>query len=131
MVLSIVGVSVVGQAILASYGLCFYLGVAYGPIHPIIPFLLLGIGVDDMFVIIQVSCLQPPILLVKKFFETGKTISAQALDNLSNEEKQLDIPERMARALKHAGVSITVTSVTDIAAFAIGATTVKYKLIGD
>ena len=53
-VLSIVGVSVVAQAILASYGLCFYLGVQYGPIHPIIPFLLLGIGVDDMFVIIQV-----------------------------------------------------------------------------
>uniref|UniRef100_A0A0P5P9V2 Patched domain-containing protein n=1 Tax=Daphnia magna TaxID=35525 RepID=A0A0P5P9V2_9CRUS len=98
-VLSIVGVSVVAQAILASYGLCFYLGVQYGPIHPIIPFLLLGIGVDDMFVIIQ------------------------ALDNLSNEEKQLPIPERMARAMKHAGVSITVTSVTDIAAFAIGATT--------
>lgn len=97
--LSIVGVSVVGQAILASYGLCFYLGVFYGPVHPTIPFLLLGIGVDDMFVIIQ------------------------ALDNLSNEEKQLPIPERMARALKHAGVSITVTSVTDIAAFAIGATT--------
>lgn len=47
----------------------------------------------------------------------------KALDNLSNEEKQLPIPERMARAMKHAGVSITVTSVTDIAAFAIGATT--------
>ena len=52
--LSIVGVSVVGQAILASYGLCFYFGVFYGPVHPTIPFLLLGIGVDDMFVIIQV-----------------------------------------------------------------------------
>lgn len=55
LVLSIMGVSVVGQAILASYGLCFYLGVLYGPVHPIIPFLMLGIGVDDMFVIIQVQ----------------------------------------------------------------------------
>lgn len=86
---------------MASYGLCFYLGVFYGPVHPIIPFLMLGIGVDDMFVIIQ------------------------ALDNLSAEEKLMPIPERMARALKYAGVSITVTSVTDIAAFAIGATTVR------
>ena len=55
LLLSIVGVSVVGQAILASYGLCFYFGVFYGPVHPTIPFLLLGIGVDDMFVIIQVT----------------------------------------------------------------------------
>lgn len=54
------GVSVVGQAILASYGLCFYLGVLYGPVHPIIPFLMLGIGVDDMFVIIQVRHLSSP-----------------------------------------------------------------------
>ena len=91
----------VGQAILASYGLCFYLGVFYGPVHPTIPFLLLGIGVDDMFVIIQ------------------------ALDNLTSDQKQRPIPERMALAMRHAGVSITVTSVTDIAAFAIGATTVR------
>lgn len=49
-----VGVSVVGVAILSSYGLCFYVGIFYGPVHPTIPFLLLGIGVDDMFVIVQV-----------------------------------------------------------------------------
>lgn len=55
LVLSVVGVSVVGVAILSSYGLCFYLGIFYGPVHPTIPFLLLGIGVDDMFVIVQVN----------------------------------------------------------------------------
>ena len=60
-----------------------------------------GIGVDDMFVIIQ------------------------ALEQLSPAEKALPVPERVAAALKHAGVSITVTSLTDILAFGVGATTVS------
>jgi predicted RND superfamily exporter protein len=53
--LSLLGVSVVGQSILASYGLCFYMGFFWGPIHPILPFLLLGVGVDNSFVIMQVT----------------------------------------------------------------------------
>ena len=66
---------------------------------PIIPFLLLGIGVDDMFVIVQ------------------------SLDNL--EARPGERPEeRVARALEHAGVSILVTSITDAATFFIGSTSV-------
>ena len=67
---------------------------------PIIPFLLLGIGVDDMFVIVQ------------------------SLDNL--EARPGERPEeRVARALEHAGVSILVTSITDAATFFIGSTSVS------
>lgn len=65
--MSVLGVSVVGQAIMASYGLCFYLGVFYGPVHPIIPFLLLGIGVDDMFVIIQVIFIHSFVINIDSF----------------------------------------------------------------
>ena len=39
----------------ASFGLCFYMGLFYADMHPMIPFLMLGIGVDDMFVIVKVS----------------------------------------------------------------------------
>lgn len=53
--LALLGVSVIGQAIFASYGLCFYMGFFWGPLHPVLPFLLLGIGVDNIFVIMQVS----------------------------------------------------------------------------
>ncbi len=53
--MSIVGVSSIGLATLAAYGVGFYLGVVYGILHPIIPFLILGIGVDDMFVIVNVG----------------------------------------------------------------------------
>ncbi|GLH15775.1 Protein of unknown function [Gryllus bimaculatus] len=53
--LSLLGVSVIGQSILASYGLCFYMGFFWGPLHPVLPFLLLGVGVDNIYVLVQVS----------------------------------------------------------------------------
>ncbi len=48
------GILVIGLALAASFGLCFYMQIFFADMHPIIPFLLLGIGVDDMFVIVQV-----------------------------------------------------------------------------
>ena len=41
----------------------------------------------------------------------------------------LSIADKMAVALKHAGVSVTVTSLTDVFAFGVGAVTVSYQLI--
>jgi Niemann-Pick C1 protein len=51
---SMMGILVIGLALAASFGLCFYMQIFFADMHPIIPFLLLGIGVDDMFVIVQV-----------------------------------------------------------------------------
>lgn len=65
-----------------------------------------GIGVDDMFVIVE------------------------SLRQLTPKERALPVEERIGLTLKHAGVSITVTSVTDIVAFAIGGSTVGlYSII--
>ncbi len=41
------------QGIAAAYGACSALGVFFSPMHNVLPFLLLGIGIDDMFVIVQ------------------------------------------------------------------------------
>ncbi|XP_071117818.1 NPC intracellular cholesterol transporter 1-like isoform X1 [Haliotis cracherodii] len=98
--LSLIGLFSVGLAILFAYGLATAFDVIYGPIQSIMPFLLLGIGVDDMFVIVE------------------------AWKNLTSEEQLLPLPQRVAVMMKHAGVSVTVTSVTDIVAFGIGASTV-------
>nr|SVE93817.1 EOG090X0BEK [Scapholeberis mucronata] len=98
--LSLTGIVSVAMAILVSYGLCSAFGVFYGPVHSILPFLLLGIGIDDMFVIVQ------------------------CWSNLNKEEMKRSLPVRIGITMKHAGVSITITSVTDFAAFAVGATTV-------
>ena len=46
------------------------------------------------------------------------------MDNLTLEEKRLPAYERVGLALKLAGVSITVTSITNMFAFLIGATSV-------
>ena len=51
--LGAMGISSVGLAILVSIGLCSLVGLDYGPMHSIIPCLLVGLGVDDMFVIVQ------------------------------------------------------------------------------
>ncbi|KAK9892442.1 hypothetical protein WA026_019895 [Henosepilachna vigintioctopunctata] len=45
-------------------------------------------------------------------------------DDLSPDQKKLPIPEILGLMLQHAGVSITITSVTDIIAFLIGSSTI-------
>ena len=41
----------------------------------------------------------------------------------------LSLPDQMGVALKHAGVSITITTVTDVFAFGVGALSVSYIVI--
>ena len=94
------GILCVGMSVLFSYGLSSLLGFFFGPVHNVLPFLLLGIGVDDMFVFVA------------------------AWDNLTTEEKKLPVSQKIALMTKHAGVSILITSLTDFAAFGVGASTV-------
>lgn len=52
----------------------------------------------------------------------------EAWNNLTELERCKDLKVKVAITMQHAGVSITVTSVTDFVAFAIGATTVRFLL---
>ena len=100
--LSVCGLVCIGMGISLALSLSSALGYFWTPMHPALPLLCLGIGIDDMFVIMQ------SVNNVKK---------DSSLRHLTTEEK-------IATALKHAGVSVTVTSVTDILAFGIGACTI-------
>ena len=84
----------------ASFGLMFLLGLEYNQTHHILPFIAIGIGIDDMFVIME------------------------CWHNQESEAGDCTIEERLGRTLRQAGVSVTVTSLTDVLAFGIGACTI-------
>ncbi|XP_065087008.1 NPC intracellular cholesterol transporter 1-like [Ochlerotatus camptorhynchus] len=103
-ILGSVGLLSVAMGFVAGSGIVSLLGVSYGPVHTCLPFLLMGLGVDDMFV--MMAC-------YRKIRDT---------------HADLPLPERMGLMLKHAGASITVTSLTDIVAFGVGSITVLPSL---
>lgn len=89
----------VGISTAAGFGLSSLVGLFFGPVHSLLPFILLGIGVDDVFVIVNA-------------FNRERKGSRSGEDNEA-------LAKRCARALARAGSSITVTSATDLVAFGI------------
>ena len=71
----------------------FAIGIPMSTVHTILPFMLLGVGVDDMFVV------------------------CNALDQVPD---SLPADKRFIIALSHSGPSITITSLTDALAFFFG-----------
>jgi hypothetical protein len=65
----------------------------------ILPFILLGIGLDDIFVLVR------------------------SVEEVNELHPNLPLPERFEKALNLGGMSITVTSVTNAAAFLFGSMT--------
>jgi Niemann-Pick C1 protein len=91
----------IGLSTAAGFGLSSAFGLFFGPVHSLLPFILLGIGVDDAFVI------------VNAFNRERRKGTKRTTE--TNE----DLAKRSSRALARAGASITVTSMTDLVAFAI------------
>jgi len=98
--ISLMGLASISMALFFSYGVCSLAGLPFGPLHNIIPFLLMGVGIDDMFVTVQ------------------------CFNNLSGEEKKAALYVQMGEAMSRAGTAITITSLTDFLAFMIGGTTI-------
>jgi len=100
------GLLTVGMAFVCGSGICSILKISYGPVHTSLPFLLMGLGVDDIFV--MMACY--------------RKIQADTRYNEKSPE------EKMGLMLQAAGASITVTSITDIIAFLVGAFTILPSL---
>lgn len=81
------------MATISAFGCCIYLGVDFIGINLAAPFLMIGIGIDDTFVM----------------------LAAWRRSSIKD-----DVPTRMAKTLSEAAVSITITSVTDMISFWIG-----------
>ena len=58
-------------------------------------------------------------------------VIVQCINNLKREADsgKWSLAERLGHGLRHAGVSITVTSATDVVAFAVGAVTVSSSTV--
>lgn len=97
----------VGGAFVVAVGLCSLFGVPYGPVHSSLPFMLMGLGVDDIFVMMASW--------------------EEVLSHESNRVKSVE--ERIGIMLSHAGAAISITSLTDVVAFIIGASTVNYFIL--
>lgn len=100
--MSLSAIFLVALSTVAGFGVASLAGLLYGPVHSVLPFVLLGIGVDDAFVIANA-------------FDREREGVARA------SEDDASLIKRGARALSRAGASITVTSLTDLVAFAISA----------
>ncbi|XP_075684833.1 patched domain-containing protein 3-like [Rhinoderma darwinii] len=87
------GVISSGLAVLSSFGLLLLCGVPFVITVGNAPFLILGVGVDDMFIM----------------------ISSWQQTKVKNK-----VEERMAETYAEAAVSITITTLTDVLAFYIG-----------
>nr|XP_045594269.1 patched domain-containing protein 3-like [Procambarus clarkii] len=94
--LGLLGIFSVLLSCCAAFGFVIYLGFEFIGINLVGPFLLLGIGMDDVFVM----------------------LAAWRRTRLQD-----SVPERMGQAFSDAAVGITITTVTEMVSFFIGAVT--------
>ncbi|XP_067870204.1 patched domain-containing protein 3-like [Heterodontus francisci] len=87
------GVVSAGLAVLTGFGLLLYCGMSFAINTANAPFLILGIGVDDMFIM---------------------------LSSWQKTKVHDKVEDRLAETYAEAAVSITITTLTDVLAFYIG-----------
>nr|XP_026650973.1 patched domain-containing protein 3 [Zonotrichia albicollis] len=90
------GVLSSGLAVLSSFGLLLFCGVPFVVTVANAPFLILGVGVDDMFIMI-----------------------ASWEQSLRKKEKS-NVKSLLAETYSEAALSVTITTLTDVLAFFIG-----------
>ncbi|XP_052550406.1 patched domain-containing protein 3 isoform X3 [Tympanuchus pallidicinctus] len=90
------GVLSSGLAVLSSFGLMMYCGVPFVATVANAPFLILGVGVDDMFILIS------------------------SWEQSSSKADKSDTKSRLAETYREAALSVTITTLTDVLAFFIG-----------
>ena len=100
--MGVVTILIVGLSYLGCMGAGAYLGLSNNQLNNNIPFLLLGLGVDDAFV------------LAAEFLKAAD----------EDREKKRTIEDYVIDTAKHGGISILITSATDALAFLVGAYTV-------
>ncbi|NWW16878.1 PTHD3 protein, partial [Falcunculus frontatus] len=90
------GVLSSGLAVLSSFGLMLFCGVPFVVTVANAPFLILGVGVDDMFIMIA------------------------SWEQSSRKKEKCSVKSLLAETYAEAALSVTITTLTDVLAFFIG-----------
>ena len=90
--LALGGTFSVGLGILAGFSLSMMIQTPFVRIVGILPFLVIGIGLDDMFIIV---------------------------DHLDRQDRHLKVSATVRQVMSGTGVTITMTTLTDLVAFAV------------
>ena len=90
------GVFAVALGILSGFGLAMWCRVPFISIVGVLPFLVLGIGIDDMFILV---------------------------DELDRQPRDMSLTEIIRAVMAHSGATVTMTTVTDLVAFAVSTST--------
>ena len=90
------GVFAVALGILSGFGLAMWCRVPFVSIVGVLPFLVLGIGIDDMFIIV---------------------------DELDRQPRDMSTTEKVKAVMSHTGATVTMTTMTDLVAFAVSTST--------
>ncbi|CAB3410557.1 unnamed protein product [Caenorhabditis bovis] len=95
-ILSLLGVSNAGMGIASAMGLMTYLGIQYNDIIAVMPFLVVAVGTDNMFLIVA---------------------------SLKRTDRKMKYELRIAECMADAAVSILITALTDALSFGVGTIT--------
>ena len=90
------GVFAVALGILSGFGLAMWCRVPFVSIVGVLPFLVIGIGIDDMLILV---------------------------DELDRQPRDMSITEKIKAVMSHSGATVTMTTMTDLVAFAVSTST--------
>ena len=90
------GVFAVALGILAGLGLAMWCRVTFVSLVGVLPFLVLGIGIDDMFILV---------------------------DELDRQPREMSKIEIIKTVMANSGATVTMTTMTDLVAFAVSTST--------
>ena len=91
----------------SAFGLLSYIGYDGCNLIFVIPFLVIGIGIDDMFII----------------YASYTHYRKNQIKNKNRKDEDDLLSDLISNSLRKSGVSITITSLTDFVAFIVGLTT--------
>lgn len=95
-ILSVLGVSNAGMGIASAMGMLTYMGIQYNDIIAVMPFLVVAVGTDNMFLMVA---------------------------SLKRTDRNLRYDKRIAECMSDAAVSILITALTDALSFGVGTIT--------